>query len=92
MDNNAPGRALDALALGRKNYLFAGADAGAERAAAIYSLLGSAKLNGSDPPTWALVMRQIADLLTGSGICCRGICSRAGSSVPAPGLRLEAME
>src|SRR5580693_3919823 len=44
MDNNAAERALRAVALGRKNYLFAGSDAGGERAAAIYSLLGSAKL------------------------------------------------
>src|ERR1700734_1794726 len=49
MDNNAAERALRAVALGRKNYLFAGSDAGGERAAAIYSLLGSAKLNGLDP-------------------------------------------
>ena len=44
MDNNAAERALRAVALGRKNYLFAGSDAGGERAATIYSLLGSAKL------------------------------------------------
>jgi transposase len=37
------------VALGRKNYLFAGSNAGGGRAAAIYSLLGSAKLNGLDP-------------------------------------------
>ncbi len=37
------------VALGRKNYLFAGSDAGGERAAAIYSLIGSAKLSGLDP-------------------------------------------
>ena len=49
IDNNAAERALRAVALGRKNYLFAGSDRGGERAAAIYSLLGSAKLNGLDP-------------------------------------------
>ena len=38
-------------ALGRKNYLFAGSDAGGERAAAIYSLIETAKLNGIDPET-----------------------------------------
>lgn len=37
-----------ALTLGRKNYLFAGSDAGGERAAVIYSLIGTAKLNGLD--------------------------------------------
>jgi hypothetical protein len=46
IDNNAAERALRCVALGRKNFLFAGSDAGGERAAAIYSLLGSAKLNG----------------------------------------------
>jgi transposase len=42
-------RALRCVALGRKNFLFAGSDAGGDRAAAIYSLLGSAKLNGCNP-------------------------------------------
>lgn len=49
IDNNAAERSLRAVALGRKNYLFAGADSGGERAAAIYSLIGSAKLSGLDP-------------------------------------------
>jgi transposase len=49
IDNNAAERALRAVALGRKNYLFAGADCGGERAAAIYSLIGTAKLNDIDP-------------------------------------------
>jgi hypothetical protein len=48
-DNNATERALRAVALGRNNFLFAGSDAGGDRAAAIYSLIGSAKLNGPDP-------------------------------------------
>lgn len=62
MDNNAAERALRAVALGRKNYLFAGSDTGGERAAAIYSLLGSAKLNGIDPKAYlSLVLRRIAD-------------------------------
>ncbi len=49
IDNNAAERALRAVALGRKNWLFAGSDDGGERAAAIYSLLGTAKLNELDP-------------------------------------------
>src|SRR5215471_13107257 len=62
MDNNAAERALRAVALGRKNYLFAGSDTGGERAAAIYSLLGSAKLNGIDPEAYlSSVLRRIAD-------------------------------
>jgi transposase len=62
MDNNAAERALRTVAVGRKNYLFAGSDAGGERAAAIYSLLGSAKLNGVDPEAYmTVVLRRIAD-------------------------------
>ncbi|HKM90111.1 MAG TPA: IS66 family transposase [Candidatus Acidoferrales bacterium] len=52
IDNNAAERVLRAVALGRKNYLFAGSDAGGERAAAIYSLIGTAKLNGVDPEAY----------------------------------------
>jgi transposase len=62
MDNNAAERALRTVAIGRKNYLFAGSDAGGERAAAVYSLLGSAKLNGIDPEAYMTeVLRRIAD-------------------------------
>lgn len=62
IDNNAAERALRVVALGRKNYLFAGSDAGGERAAAIYSLLGTAKLNGIDPEAYlSSVLRRIAD-------------------------------
>src|SRR3546814_13403943 len=43
IDNNAAERALRVVALGRKNYLFAGSDAGGHSAASIYSLLGSAR-------------------------------------------------
>ena len=52
IDNDAAERALRAVALGRKNYLFVGSDAGGERAAAIYSLVGSAKLMGLDPQAY----------------------------------------
>jgi len=62
IDNNAVERALRAVALGRKNYLFAGSDAGGERAAAIYSLIGTAKLNGLDPEAYLrYVLERIAD-------------------------------
>jgi transposase len=62
IDNNAAERALRVVALGRKNYLFAGSDAGGERAAAIYTLLGSAKLNGLDPEIYLhQVLKRIAD-------------------------------
>jgi len=52
MDNNAAERALRGVALGRGNYLFMGSDAGGERAAAIYSLVQTAKLNGLDPEAY----------------------------------------
>lgn len=52
LDNNAAERALRAVALGRKNFLFLGADSGGERAEAIYSLIGTAKLNGLDPEAY----------------------------------------
>src|SRR5664280_360242 len=62
IDNNAAERTLRAVALGRKNYLFAGSDAGGEHAAAIYSLIGSAKLNGLDPEAYLReVLTRIAD-------------------------------
>lgn len=62
IDNSAAERALRGIAIGRRNYLFAGADSGGERAAAIYSLIGTAKLTGVDPEAWLRhVLTQIAD-------------------------------
>ncbi len=62
IDNNTAERALRAVALGRKNYLFAGSDAGGTRAAAIYSLVGTAKLNGLDPQAYLHhVLERIAE-------------------------------
>jgi len=62
IDNNAAERALRAVALGRKNWLFAGSDDGGERAAAIYSLIGTAKLNSLDPEAYLRhVFERIAD-------------------------------
>jgi transposase len=62
IDNSAAERALRGVAIGRRNYLFAGADTGGERAAATYSLIGTAKLNGVDPEAWLRhVLAHIAD-------------------------------
>lgn len=56
IDNSAAERSLRAVVLGRKNYLFMGSDSGGQRAAALYSLIGTAKLNGLDP---ALYLRTV---------------------------------
>jgi len=62
ISNNAAERAIRPLALGRKNYLFAGSDAGGERAAAAYTLIETAKLNGLDPEAYLRdVLGRIAD-------------------------------
>jgi transposase len=72
IDNNAAERAIRAIALGRKNWLFAGSDAGGDRAAAMYTLIESAKLNGLDAEAYlrdilariaTYPAKQIADLL-----------------------------
>ncbi|EME69302.1 transposase [Paramagnetospirillum caucaseum] len=62
MTNNAAERAIRPLTLGRKNWLFAGSDAGGDRAAAIYTLIETAKLNGRDPEAYLRdVIGRIAD-------------------------------
>jgi hypothetical protein len=62
LSNNAAERALRGFALGRKAWLFAGSDRGAERAAAIATLITTAKLNDVDPQAWlADVLARIAD-------------------------------
>lgn len=58
MSNNAAERELRAVALGRKNWTFAGSDEGGKRAAAIYTLIQTARLNDVDPQAW------LADVLT----------------------------
>ena len=61
LDNNPAERALRGVAIGRKNYLFAGSDAGGRRAAAMYSLVETAKLNGINPQAYlADVLARIA--------------------------------
>lgn len=52
IDNNIAENALRGVALGRKNWLFAGSDTGGERAAVLYSLIGTCRLNGVDPEVW----------------------------------------
>ncbi len=62
LSNNAAERALRGIALGRKSWLFCGSDRGGDRAAAMYSLIVTAKLNDTDPRAWlADVLRRIND-------------------------------
>ena len=62
ISNNAAERSVRAVALGRKAWLFAGSDRGGERAAIVYALIYTAKLNGVDPLTWlADVLARIGD-------------------------------
>jgi transposase len=62
MSNNAAERALRGVAVGRRNWTFAGSDSGGRRAAAIYTLIETAKLNDVDPRAWlADVLARIAD-------------------------------
>jgi transposase len=62
MTNNAAERALRAIALGRRNWTFAGSDEGGRRAAALYTLIATAKLNDIDPQAWlADVLARMPD-------------------------------
>jgi transposase len=62
LDNNAAERGMRAIALGRKNYLFVGSEAGGKAAAVAYTLVETAKLNGVDPRAWlAETLARIPD-------------------------------
>jgi hypothetical protein len=62
VDNNVAENAMCGVALGRKNYLFCGSDSGGERAASIYTLVATAKLNGLNPEAYLRdVLTKIAD-------------------------------
>jgi len=62
LSKNAAERALRGIALGRRSRLFAGSDRGGQRAAAMYSLIGTPKLNDVDPQAWlADVLARIAE-------------------------------
>src|SRR5215213_5761749 len=62
LSNNAAERALRGVAVGRRNWTFAGSDRGGERAAAIYTLIETCKLNGVDPQAWlADVLARLPD-------------------------------
>jgi hypothetical protein len=80
MSNNAAERELRAVAVGRRNWNFAGSDEGGRRAAAIYTLIATAKLNDIDPQAW------LADVLA------RLAGSSRQAHPPAPALELAPSE
>ena len=62
IDNNAAERGMRSIALGRKNWLFAGSERGGKSAAIAYTLIETAKLNGVDPQAWLTdILGRIAD-------------------------------
>ena len=67
IDNNSAERSIRPLVLGRRNYLFAGSDSGGQRAANIYSLIGTALLNGRDP---YLYLRHVLERIAEHPINC----------------------
>ena len=75
IDNNIAERAMRCVALGRKNWLFAGSKAGGDRAAAIYSVIETAKLNGLEPQAYAQLARK------GQVAVCRNVCTPANNTL-----------
>ena len=83
LTNNAAERGLRGIALGRKSWLLAGFDRGGERAAVMYALIQTARLNDIDPQAW-LAMCWPASMITRSPIlprCCHGVGPRTWSVV-----------
>ncbi len=94
LDNNASERALRSVATGRKNYLFAGSDEGAKRAAILYSIIGTCALCGVDPSEYLRdVLGKLAgrwprsrleELLPPNWAAARAAATAAASSAAAP--------
>jgi transposase len=85
ISNNAADNVIRPVTLGRKNWLFAGSDAGGERAAIFYTLIRSAKLNGLEPEAWLRDVPSASASIrsTGSKSCCPGAAQRATHSLAA---------
>ena len=86
LSNNAAERALRGIAVGRRNWTFAGSDAGGRRAAAIYTLIETAKLNDVDPRAWlADVLKRLPSTRPNASMnSCRGPGRRDSSSRQLP--------
>ena len=88
IDNNAAERALRVVALGRTNFPLAGSDVGGERAAVIYSLLGSARLNGLDPELYFQHASNVSPTIR-STVSTRALVQMAGDRGVGLGDALE---
>ena len=88
LSNNAAERALRGFALGRKSWLFAASERGADRAAAMATLIGTAKLNDIDPQAWlADVLARIADRPQGTAWRAASVgLARIAGAREAPGM------
>ena len=87
MTNNAAERELRAIAVGRRNWTFAGSDEGGRRAAALYTLIATAKLNDVDPQAWLADVWHACWITrrNGSATCCRGTGTRNAEPPPDTG-------
>ena len=91
LSNNAAERAVRGVAFGRANWTFAGSDAGGHRAAAVYTLIETCKLNDVDPQAWLAYVLASSPIIprSGSTNCCRGIGRQAAFKSKLQ-MRLEA--
>ena len=82
--NNAAERAIRPLAIGRKNWIFVGAASAGDRAAVMYTIIETAKLNGLDPEAYlrTLITRIAITRPSTSMRCCRGILRYEAEGVP----------
>ena len=91
LSNNAAERALRGIALGRKSWMFCGSDRGGQRAAAMYSLIVTAKMNGVDPQAWLADVLAVSPRipLTGLTNCCPGTGCHCQPALRRGGLTLH---
>ncbi len=94
MTNNAAERELRAIAIGRRNWTFAGSDEGGRRAATLYTLIATAKLNDVDPQAWLadVLARLLDNRRNGSATCYRGTGTQNAAPPPDHRFRIETGE
>lgn len=78
IDSSVAELTLQGISIGRRDYLFAGADRSSKRAAAIYTLIGTAKLNGVDSEVWLFICRRRSPTVLSTAL--RSHCPRIATS------------